>query len=226
LRPRAERGETRAPGVIGHHHFCFAGFQRPDRMSWGALRMLSLYDMAPGSERPASFLAGFEVVSIVLGGRWRRTGDLPAAAAFGANATELVSTGVGAALGGSVSGGADASLLEIWVSSQKPLRLPRRQSVLRRRTDLSRPIATGAPAESDALCWDSVARLHYGWLEPGDNFRCRLEYAELGFLLVVDGVVTANGTVAQAGDGVAASGPGNLQVKAVERARLIWLRGL
>jgi quercetin 2,3-dioxygenase len=226
LRPYAERGETQAPGVTGHHHFCFAGFQRPDRMSWGALRMLSHYDIAPWAERPASFLAGFEVVTIVLAGRWKRTGDLPAATAFGANAAELVSTGVGASLGGSVSGGAEASLIEIWVASQKPLRLPRRQSVLRRRTDLVRPIATGAPAESDALCWDSVAQLHYGWLEPGDHFRTRLEYAELGFLLVVDGVVTANATMAQAGDGVAASGPGNLQVSAIERARVVWLRGL
>lgn len=194
-------------------------------MSWGALHMLSRFDLAPWAERPAAFLAGFEVVTIVLSGRWKRTGDL-SAAAFGANAAELVSTGIGSSLRSSAAGGVDASLLEIWVSSRKPHRLPRRQSVLRRRTDLVRPIATRAPAERDALCWDSVARLHYGWLEAGEHFRPGLDYAELGFLLIIDGAVTANTAIAQAGDGVAATGAGVLQVEALERARIVWLSGL
>ncbi len=195
-------------------------------MSWGALHMLSRFDLAPWSERPAAFLAGFEVVTIILAGCWKRTGDLSAAAAFGVNAAELVSTGIGSSLRSSAAGGVDASLLEIWISSRKPHRSPRRQSVLRRRPDLVRPIATRAPAERDALCWDSVARLHYGWLEAGEHFRPRLDYAELGYLLVIDGAVTANATIAQAGDGVAATGPGTLQVEAIERARVVWLSGL
>lgn len=226
LRPRAERGETHADGVAGYHHFCFAGHQRSDRMSWGALRGLSQYEMQPSADRPATFHAGFEVVTIVLGGRWKRTGDLPGAVPFGANEAELVSTGIGVALGGCATAGSDASIVEIRVASGKPDREPRRQSLARRRADLNRPIATGAPPESDAMFWASCARLHYGWLEPGDRFRSRLDFAELGYLLVVDGVVSANGIIARAGDGIAAAGPGRLELEALERARMVWLRGL
>jgi redox-sensitive bicupin YhaK (pirin superfamily) len=212
--------------VTGWHHFCFAGYQRSDRMSWGALRGLSQYDMEPAADLPATFHAGFEVVTIVLAGRWKRTGDLPGAVPLGVNETELVSTGVGAALGGIAAAGIGASIVEARVATHRPDREARRQSLARRRTDLARPIATGAPPESDALLWAASARLHYGWLQPADRFRSRLEYAELGYLLVVDGAVSVNNIIAQAGDGVTAAGPGRLELQALERARVVWIRGL
>lgn len=212
--------------MTGHHHFCFAGYQPTDRMPWGALLGLSRYDMAPGAERAATFHAGFEIVTIVLAGRWKRTGGLPGAVPLSANEAELVSTGIGIALGGVVAPGGDASILEIRIATQMPTREPRRQSLARRRTDLRRPIATGAPPEADALLWEASARVHYGWLEPGDRFCARLDHAELGYLLVVDGAATINAIIAQAGDGVAVGGPGRIEVEALERTRLVWIRGL
>ncbi len=223
---RGERGETHADGVCGRHHLAFAAYQRSDRQSWGRLRGLSRYDLAPGAERPPVFHAGLEIVTVLLAGRWHRTGDLSSATPLGANDAELVSAGAGVALGGRAASGGSVSLVEIRLASQKPDREAWRQWLARRRTDLGRPIATGAPPQPDALMWASAARLHYGWLESGDHFRSALENAELGFLLIVDGAVSVNGTIAQAGDGVAATGSGRLQVEALERARLIWLLGL
>lgn len=226
LRARAECGTTHAAGITGLHHFCFAGFERSDRMSWGALRGLSQFDMEPATDRPATFHAGFEIVTVVLAGRWKRTGALPGAVPLGVNETELVSTGTGVALGGSAAAGIGANIVEIRVATDRPDREARRQSLARRRTDLSRPVATGAPPESDALLWAASARLHYGWLEPGDRFRSRLDPGELGYLLVIDGTVAANNVMAKAGDGVAAAGPGRIELECLQRTRIVWLRGL
>ena len=211
---------------MGRHHFCFAGFQHPDRLSWGTLHGVNLYHMQPWAERRATFHGGFEIVTIVLAGRWKRTGSLPAAVSLGVNETELVSTGIGTQLGAVTSAGTDVTLLEIWVASGSPNSQPRRQWLARRRTDFARPVATGAPPEIDALMWDAGARLHYGWLENGDRYRSRLENAERAYLVVVDGLVSVNGILAQAGDGVAATGAGRIHIEAIDRARLVWLRGL
>lgn len=226
LRRRSEFGVTLAAGVTGRHHFCFAGHQHPDRISWGALHGINLYEMAPGAERPHSFHAGFEIVTIVLAGRWKRTGSLPAAVPLSANEAELVSTGIGTTMGGAASGGAETSLVELWISSRSPQSEPRRQWLARRRTDLTRPIALGTAAESDALAWDADSRLHYGWLERGERFRSRLGAAEHGYLLVLDGLVSFNNVTAQAGDGIAVSGLGRVGIEALSRSRLVWLRGL
>ena len=211
LRPRAELGETRAPGLEGRHHFCFAGYQRPDRLEWGKLRALNLYRLAPGARREPSFHASFEIVTLVTGGTLRRLGTFAPRQALRAGAIELVSTGVGANLGLEAIGDSAATFMEIWIESDQPMMHARRQSRMILSLDAV-VLAAGASASGGALELAADARLSRLTLPPGGVFTQVLGGGECAYLSVLEGRVRARAVSASTGDAIALSGPGRVSI--------------
>lgn len=225
LRPAAEHGRTALDGLSGLHHFCFASFQRADRMEWGPLRAFHEFTLQPGAERPPSLHAGFEVLTLVLDGRLRRTGRWAPREAMTAGAVELVHSGVGADLGVAAVGDVPARYAEIWAKAPRIHGEPRRTVRARAPRGFSRPIASNRSDSAETLRWDADARVARATLAADATLKRRLEPGDCVYVALRAGRLEANDVIANAGDALAISGPGRLCIAARLPADFYWFRG-
>lgn len=222
LRPRAERGETRSGGLAGLHHFCFATYQRADRIHFGSLRKLSHYHLAPRALRKPELLIGYEVVTLVLKGTLHRLGTFQPREPLSEGAVELISPGAGVDLG-VAAGDAPAEFVELWLATDARAGAPRRDW---------RPVAalTGAPLTAPSgglLPWSVPAELRRMRLAAGAGQRLDLIGADRHYLTPISGTVAVGDLMLGAGDALAIErGPGTLSLTAKTAADLLWLRGL
>ncbi|HTU11109.1 MAG TPA: hypothetical protein VMG08_09455 [Allosphingosinicella sp.] len=221
-RPHDELGETRSGGLAGRHHFCFASYQRPDRLEWGGLRALHFYTLRAGERRAPSFHAGFEIVTLVTAGALRRLGSFDPRQPLLPGSVELISTGVGADLGLEAISEGPASFTEIWIASNRPMMDARRQWLPRLDEAAMTVLATGARAKAPRLCAD--AELLRVRLPAGGRFTRILGADERAYLAVETGDVAAAGARAGAGDALAIRGPGRLRVTAGDATQFLFVR--
>jgi len=224
LRPRAELGVTEWSALSGRHHFSFASYQRPDRLEWGALRALHHYELKVGEARAPTFHAGFEILTLVEGGRLIRLGTHEAREPLCPGSAELVSTGRGAELGVKALGDEAARYIEIWIRSAPPARRSRRQcrsTVIR---DLGRPIASNSPGQAGCLTWQSEAEVYLARMGAGEQADRAIVEGNFAYLAVLAGEIAGNGVVATAQDALAISGPGLLSLRARTHSELLLIR--
>ena len=214
LRPRSELGRTQCAGIAGTHHFCFATYQRPDRLDWGALRALNHYCLEPGACRPPSFHSGFEIVTLVTSGHLRRLGTFTPRQLLHAGSAELVSASPGVELGAEAAGDVAAAYVEIWIKSDPRRREARRDWRASVKSDWKRPFASGPTASAGPMRMRADARIFAASMRAGDVAERMLDADHCAYLEVRDGRLRANGIDAGAGDGLAICGPGRLSVQA------------
>jgi redox-sensitive bicupin YhaK (pirin superfamily) len=225
LRLATEHGRTVLGGLSGLHHFCFAGFQRADRMEWGPLRAVHEFTLQPGAGRPPSLHAGFEILTLVSEGRLRRTGRWAPREAMAAGAVELVHSGAGADIGVTAVGDVPARYFEIWAKVPRIHGEPRRTLRARAPRGFARPIASNRPSSVETLRWDADARLARATLAADATLKRRLEPGDCIYVVLRTGRLETNGVVANAGDALAISGPGRLRIVARLPADFYWFRG-
>lgn len=219
-RPRSEQGETAIGGLSGRHHFCFATYQRADRIAFGALRKLSRYRLAPGAARKPELVAGYHVVTLPQRGKLRRTGTFSPREPLSPGGVELISPGAGADLGVRATG-EEAEFLEIWVAERRPAATPRRlwRSVPPGRTAICAPAGALLP-------WTSPVTL--SWLRPRAAARegLTLSPGEHAYLALIAGSGELAGLGVNADDALAAIGVGALTFTARSDCEMLWLAGL
>lgn len=225
LRPAAGHGATALDGLSGVHHFCFASFQRPDRMDWGLLRAFHEFTLQPGAERPPSFHAGLEILTLVLAGRLRRTGRWAPREPLAADAVELIHSGAGADLGVAAVGDVPVRYIEVWAKARRIHGEPRRIVRAHAPRGLARPIVSGNPGARESLRWDADARVSRTTLAADARLTRRLEAGDHVYVVLRAGTLDANGVIAKAGDALAIRGPGRLRITARAQADFHWFRG-
>lgn len=212
LRPGAQHGRTQVRGLQGTHHFCFATYQRLDRLEWGGLRALHQYRLAAGGRREPTFHAGFEILTLVTAGALRRTGTFIPRPLLVPGSIELVSTGVGAHLGLEAAGDGPAEYVEIWLASDQPGIGAARQwrPVLPWKRE---QVLAAAPPAGDSLALAAakaeVLRVSLG---KDDAFVRELSPETCAYLAVTQGQLEIAEARAASGDAFAISGPGTLLV--------------
>ena len=221
LRVGAELGATRSGGLDGRHHFSFAAWQRPDRLEWGTLRALNEYRLEPGAARPPSFHSGFDILTLVTGGRLRRLGNYASRRLLEAGSAELISAGRGVDLGVEAVGKEPATYVEIWLRTGPGRREPRREWRPQAMESLTVPIAEGPKALDGALRMRAKGRIHRAALAAHRRTELALGEGECAYLSIGKGEVRANGVAGQAGDGLAVSGPGVLEIRADKASELL-----
>lgn len=224
LRPRSRHGTTRVGGLSGIHHFCFATFQRPDRLEWGALRALNEYRLEPGAIRPPTFHAGFDIVTMVTCGALRRLGTFAPKQLLTRGSAELVSTGRGVDLGVQAVGEDPTTYVEIWIRTGPGLREPRRQWLASVAADFGRPLAAGPGAVAGSLELRAEASITRATLARRGHAVLQVEDGECAYLVVRSGTITGDGIAASNGDAFAATGPCQLTLEAEQLAELLLVR--
>ncbi len=225
LRPTAEHGVTTFEGLVGTHHFCFADFQRVDRMEWGPLRAFHEYRLAPGAQRQPSFHSGFEILTLVSQGKLRRTGQWSPREPLFPDSVEHIHAGFGVDLGIMSIGDVPARYTEIWVKAPRINDEPRRTVRAHVPRGMARPIASNRLTDIGSFRWETDARATRATLAVGATLTRRLEAEDRAYVVVRAGRLEAAGIVANAGDALAISGPGRLRLAALLPSDFYWIRG-
>jgi redox-sensitive bicupin YhaK (pirin superfamily) len=224
LRPSTGLGRTQSGGLCGTHHFCFATYQRPDRLEWGALRALNEYRLAPGAIRSPTFHSGFDIVTLVTGGSLRRLGTYAPRQLLEPGSAELVSAGRGVDLGMETVGTEAATYLEIWIRTGPGRREPRREWLGNVRRGLVRPLATSSPFQPGTLKLRGRASISSAALPAKQQVIVATDRDECAYLSVRAGSLTGDGIRATAGDAVAIGGSAQLILEAEAASELLLVR--
>lgn len=223
LRPGAQHGSTQVGGLRGTHHFCFATFQRPDRLEWGALRGLNEYQLGPGAIRRPTFHAGFDIVTLVTAGSLRRLGTYAPRQLLTPGSIEVISTGRGVELGLEADGSEPADYIEIWIRTGPGLREPRRRCISPNATG-GRPPGAGGSFPPGLLKLRADASIARTIASSGASVSLDLAENSLAYLHVECGALVANGLRAASGDSLAIAGAGHLDARAERETRLLLIR--
>lgn len=222
LRPKAGLGVTKMDGLVGIHHFCFATYQRTDRLDWGGLRALHYYRLTPGHRRNPTFHSGFEIVTLVERGRLLRLGTFAPRETMQAGEIEVISPGMGASLGLEAVGSEPAHYYEIWVRSAAGSVRSGRQLGRPCGRDSVELLAAGIEAIPGTLSLHSHARISRERLD-GSGLVRRLADTDCAYGLVLEGLVQAGTIQAQAGEGMAMSGPGRCSLMSAGSAEILLI---
>jgi redox-sensitive bicupin YhaK (pirin superfamily) len=224
LRPYSQHGRTQVGGLTGIHHFCFATFQRLDRVEWGALRGLNEYRLAPGAIRHPTFHAGFDIVTLVVAGSLRRIGTYAPRQLLTPGSIEVVSAGRGVDLGVESCGTEPASYVELWIRTGPGLREPKRQWLGTAATGVDRPMAAGLTPRSGSLKLRARASVARASHSAGERLGVQLDIDECAYVWVRSGALVGSGHQAAAGDAFAATGPGMLGLIADHPSDILLIR--
>lgn len=224
LRPGAELGRTAAGGLEGFHHFCFATYQRPDRLEWGALRALSEYRLEPRAIRQPTFHSGFDIITLVTRGSLRRRGTYSPRQLLTVGSAELVSTGRGVDLGMEAVGPRAATYIEIWIKTGPGLREPRREWLASSRVGFGQPLAMRDSHQPGALKLRGPAEIVCAKMPKGSTIDVGLRAGEFAYLSVRSGSLIGCGAAAQRGDALAIAGSRNLALQAESACELLLIR--
>jgi len=222
LRPFERLGQSELPGLSARHHFCFAAYQQPDRLSWGGLRILNDDRIPPGGGDQRHPCDGFQIVTYVAEGEIAHDGSFGGPQRTAAGHFQIISTGRGIIHGMANPGTEPAHAFEFRFRSPVINRDPR----VERRAFPNAPglwevIASGIATDEDGARIDADARLLAARLAAGSRIERPLIPDRHQYLVVVGGGVTLAGAPMTPGDGAAIHGEAMLTLDAATDAEVI-----
>ncbi len=215
-RPVESLPTTELPWLTLRDHFiATVGARAGEGSRRGSLLVLADATFAPHSRFPLHPHRDMEILSVVLTGTLSHHGDQAHGAVMPARTAQLISSRSGIVHAEGNDTDSPTRMLQIWFEPKTSGGAP---AYFQR--DLSKPgrqiIAGDAemPLRCDAKVW---------WLDlkPGANETLELAAGRVGYLLALDGSVTANEKLA-AGDGLDVE-PGQLSVRAEAPCSVLWI---
>lgn len=225
---RAEtRGFARHGWLNAAHSFSFANYFNPERMNFGALRVLNDDVIDPGTGFGTHPHDTMEIITIPLRGAIQHKDSTGTSGVIRAGDVQVMSAGTGIAHSEyNASKEEDLNLLQIWVFPNREGTPPRYQQAAfteEGRQNRFQPAASGFGANGaleilqDAeisLADISAGRsVDYGVKAPGNGV----------YLFVIDGEVEVAGETLKKRDAIGLSDTKGFTVKALQDARLVTL---
>ncbi|HVG27234.1 MAG TPA: pirin family protein, partial [Acidobacteriaceae bacterium] len=208
VRRSEERGHANHGWLDSHHTFSFANFYDPKHMGFRSLRVINEDRVAAGRGFGAHQHRDMEILSYVLSGKLAHKDSLGHQEELGPNEVQRMSAGSGVTHSEfNPSGTEPAHFLQIWIEPATTGTTPSYEQFAfdpaekKGRLKLLAGPQGGAGAatiHADAKVWVSE-------LAEGETVTYPLGAARYGWLHVVRGAVTVNGTALRTGDAVAVS---------------------
>jgi redox-sensitive bicupin YhaK (pirin superfamily) len=206
------------------HHFSFADYQDPARMSWGAIRVWNDDRIAAKSGFPPHPHRDMEIVTYVRSGAITHQDSMGNKGRTEAGDVQVMSAGTGVRHAEYNLEDEQTTLFQIWVQTDRPGALPDWGAAKFPKADRSGrfvTLASGFDTDAEALRINAAARVMGATLEEGESAELQLDPSRHVYLVATQGPILVNGVRADPRDGVAITGEEKVTIKALEDAEIV-----
>jgi redox-sensitive bicupin YhaK (pirin superfamily) len=224
IRPFRSLGHADHGWLNARHHFSFANYHDPARMSWGAIRVWNDDEIAAQSGFPPHPHSDMEIITYVRQGAITHQDSLGNQGRTEAGDVQVMSAGTGVRHAEFNLEDEQTTLFQIWVLTDKrgaqpswgAKRFPKGE-----RAGNFVTLASGFAEDGDALAINAAARVMGATLRAGEAAELQLDAARHVYLVPVGGAIEVNGTRAEPRDGVAITGEERVEIRAIGDAEIV-----
>lgn len=223
IRPFASLGAANHGWLDAHHHFSFADYYDPDRMSWGAIRVWNDDIIAPQSGFPPHPHADMEIITYVRSGAITHKDSLGNEGRTGAGDVQVMSAGSGIRHAEYNLENEPTTLFQIWIIPDRKGGSPSWGAKPFPKGDRSgawQVLASGFADDADALPIRTDARVLGATIKAGESLTYEVGNNRNAYMVPATGLVEIDGQTAHARDGVAI-GEGAITITAIEDAEIV-----
>ena len=224
LRPFETLGGADHGWLKAKHHFSFARYHDPKRMSHGALRVWNDDEIAPNTGFPPHPHAAMEIITYVRKGAITHEDSLGNTGRTEAGDVQVMSAGSGIRHAEFNREPVATTLFQIWIEPHTPGGEPSwgaKPFPKDERSGEFVALASGFAGDTDALPIRADARVLGATLKAGETAEYRLGTARHAYLVPAAGSVEVNGVAVHARAGAAIENETVLTVKALEDAEIV-----
>ncbi|WCT72854.1 pirin family protein [Sphingomonas naphthae] len=224
VRPFATLGGADHGWLNAKHHFSFADYHDPARMSWGKLRVWNDDVIAPKSGFPPHPHRDMEIITYVRTGAISHQDSLGNQGRTEAGDVQVMSAGTGIRHSEFNLEDVPTTLFQIWIMPTRGGEKPSWGAKPFPKGDRAGQfvtLASGFDGDGDALPIRTDARVVAATLKAGETATYPLGADRRAYLVPATGAVEIDGTRINARDGAAISDLETLTVTAIEDSELV-----
>jgi redox-sensitive bicupin YhaK (pirin superfamily) len=228
VRPFSSLGGANHGWLNAKHHFSFANYYDPDRMSWGRLRVWNDDEIAAQSGFPPHPHSDMEIITYVRTGAITHEDSMGNKGRTGAGDVQVMSAGTGVRHAEFNLENETTTLFQIWIETDKPGAQPgwgAKAFPKADRTGRFSVLASG-DASDDALTINADARVLGATLNAGESLTYALAAGRRAYLVPAVGEVEVNGVTLNARDGAAIKDEAEITITAKADAELVMVDSL
>jgi len=225
VRPFNTLGGANHGWLNAKHHFSFAGYYDPARMSWGRLRVWNDDEIAAQSGFPPHPHADMEIITYVRTGAITHEDSMGNRGRTGAGDVQVMSAGTGVRHSEFNLENEMTTLFQIWIETDRPGAKPgwgMKPFPKSDRTGKFQVLASGDPTD-DALTINADARVLGATLKAGESLTYSLGEGRRAYLVPAVGAVEVNGVALNARDGAAIRDETEITITARDDAELVMV---
>ena len=224
VRRASERGHANHGWLDSHHTFSFADYHDPAFMGFRALRVINEDRVAGGGGFPRHSHRDMEIISYVLEGALGHKDSMGTGSVIHPGDVQRMSAGTGVSHGEMNASRTDpVHFLQIWIIPDRRGHQPGyEQKAFAREARQGRLCVVASPDGRDgSLTIHQDATLAATLLAPGQSVTHRLAADRHAWIQVARGTIDVAGERLSAGDGLAATGGGDLVLTASADAEVL-----
>ena len=228
IRPFSSLGGADHGWLKAKHHFSFANYYDPARMSWGRLRVWNDDEIGAQTGFPPHPHADMEIITYVRTGAITHEDSMGNRGRTGAGDVQVMSAGTGVRHAEYNLEDETTTLFQIWIETDKRGAQPswgQRDFPKADRTGRFSVLASGDPAD-EALPINADAKVLGATLNAGETIRYPLGQGRRAYLVPAVGEVEVNGVTLNARDGVAIKDEAEIVITARADAELVMVDSL
>jgi redox-sensitive bicupin YhaK (pirin superfamily) len=228
IRPFASLGGANHGWLNAKHHFSFANYYDPSRMSWGRLRVWNDDEIAAKSGFPPHPHSDMEIITYVRTGAITHQDSMGNQGRTGAGDVQVMSAGTGVRHAEYNLEDETTTLFQIWIETDKRGAQPswgQRDFPKSDRSGRFTVLASGDAAD-DALSINADAKVLGATLKAGESLTYDLGPGRRAYLVPAVGEVEVNGVTLNARDGAGIKDEALITVTAKADAELVMVDSL
>jgi redox-sensitive bicupin YhaK (pirin superfamily) len=225
---RAEtRGHANHGWLNSHHTFSFANYYNPDRMHFGALRVLNDDEVQAGMGFGRHPHDNMEIISIPLEGDLEHQDSMGNVATIRRGDVQVMSAGTGITHSEyNKNKDQKVKFLQIWIFPREKNVTPRYSQVSLKEEDRHNKLQqVVSPHRDGEGAWiNQDAWIHMGKLDKGASATYNLKLKENGvYVFVLEGNLTVNGEDLGTRDGLGIRDTEEVKLKATKEAEVLLI---
>lgn len=209
------------------HTFSFSSYYNPNRMQFGALRVLNDDIVAPDMGFGTHGHENMEIVSIPISGELAHRDSTGNAEVIRSGEVQIMSAGTGIRHSEfNHSQNEPVNFLQIWILPKEIGIKPRYEQKLFNESDRKNKLQTVVSPEknSDAVWINQDSYFSLANLEKGKELEYKMNLAGNGvYLFLIDGTIAFDGEIFEKRDGIGISEADNFKIQAKENSEILFI---